>query len=140
MEWIRDEITISTQGKGMYPFTDQVQAMVRQHEIKNGFCILYIPHTSASLVINENYDPSVQSDIENFLEKLVPEMQPWMKHRLEGSDDSSSHLRSALLPVELTIPIDDGQLSLGTWQGIFLVEHRSITHHRKVEIRILRTE
>jgi secondary thiamine-phosphate synthase enzyme len=78
--------------------------------------------------------------MEDFLEKLVPEMQPWMKHRLEGSDDSSSHLRSAILPVEISIPIDEGRLSLGSWQGVFLVEHRSIGHHRQVEIRILKME
>lgn len=140
MEWIREEIEIPTRGKGLYSFTDQVQAILRKHAIKNGLCVLYIPHTSASLLINENYDPSVQSDMGNFLEKLVPEMQPWMKHRLEGSDDSSSHLRSALLPVEITIPVDDGRLNLGTWQGVFLVEHRSITHLRQVEVRILKME
>jgi secondary thiamine-phosphate synthase enzyme len=140
MEWIREDFHIATHGKGLYPFTDQVQAILRKHTVKDGLCILFIPHTSASLLINENYDPSVQTDMENFLENLVPEMQPWMKHRLEGSDDSSSHLRSALLPVEITIPIDEGRLNLGTWQGVFLVEHRSIAHHRQVEIRILKME
>jgi secondary thiamine-phosphate synthase enzyme len=138
MEWIREDIIVDTHGKGLYPFTDSVQVILRKHSVKTGLCTLFIPHTSASLLINENYDPSVQSDLENFLERLVPEMQPWMKHKLEGSDDSSSHLRSALLPVEISIPIDDNQLSLGTWQGIFLAEHRSNPHKRHVQVRIIK--
>lgn len=140
MEWIYEDIQIATHGKGLYPFTDQIQSVLRKHAVKTGLCILFIPHTSASLLINENYDHTVQTDMENFLERLVPEMQEWMKHRLEGSDDSSSHLRSAILPVEISIPVDEGRLSLGTWQGIFLVEHRSIGHLRQVEIRILKME
>ena len=140
MEWIREDLQVATHGKGLYPFTDQIQAILRKHSVRNGLCILFIPHTSASLLINENYDPSVQTDLKNFLEKLIPEMQPWMKHRLEGSDDSSSHLRSAILPVEISIPIDNGRLSLGTWQGVYLAEHRSITHLRQVEVRILKMD
>jgi secondary thiamine-phosphate synthase enzyme len=138
MDWIRDEIQVKTNGKGLYPFTEQIQAILRKHSVRDGLCVLYIPHTSASLLINENYDPSVQMDLETFLEKLIPEMQPWMKHRLEGSDDSSSHLKSALLPVEISIPIDDGQLSLGTWQGVFLAEHRTTPHLRQVSVRIMK--
>ncbi len=140
MEWIREDLQIATHGKGLYPFTVQIQAVLRKHSVKNGLCFLFIPHTSASLLINENYDPSVQTDIGNFLEQLVPEMQPWMKHRMEGSDDSSSHLRSALLPVEITIPIDEGRLSLGTWQGVFLAEHRTVAHLRQVEVRIMKMD
>jgi secondary thiamine-phosphate synthase enzyme len=140
MEWIREDLQVATHGKGLYPFTDQIQAILRKHSVQNGLCILFIPHTSASLLINENYDPSVQTDLKNFLERLVPEMQPWMKHRLEGSDDSSSHLRSAILPVEISIPIDNGRLSLGTWQGVYLAEHRSIAHLRQVEVRILKMD
>ena len=140
MEWIREDLQIATHGKGLYPFTDQIQAVLRKHSVKNGLCILFIPHTSASLLINENYDPFVQTDVGNFLEQLVPEMQPWMKHRMEGSDDSSSHLRSALLPVEITIPIDKGRLSLGTWQGVFLAEHRTVAHLRQVEVGIMKMD
>jgi secondary thiamine-phosphate synthase enzyme len=140
MNYFNGKFEINTRGKGLYPITDQVQAIVREHRLITGMCFLFIPHTSASLLINENYDPSARFDMESFLEKLVPEMQPWMKHRLEGDDDSSSHLRSALLPVELTIPIDNGILSLGTWQGVYLFEHRSITHQRTVQVRLLQID
>ena len=140
MNYFNGKFEINTRGKGLYPITDQVQALIREHRLITGMCFLFIPHTSASLLINENYDPSARFDMESFLEKLVPEMQPWMKHRLEGDDDSSSHLRSALLPVELTIPIDNGILSLGTWQGVYLFEHRSITHQRTVQVRLLQIE
>lgn len=120
----------------MYAFTDQVTALLRQWKVQEGMCHLYIPHTSASILINENYDATVQADMENFLEKLVPENQPWMRHTLEGMDDSSSHLRAGLLPTTLSIPVEKGQLALGTWQGIFLFEHRSIPHHRTIEVRL----
>jgi len=140
MEWIREELQISTRGKGLYAFTDQLHVLLRKYSVQNGLCVLFIPHTSASLLINENYDPSVQTDMENFLERLIPEMQPWMKHRLEGNDDSSSHLKAAILPTEISIPIDEGRLTLGTWQGVFLVEHRSKAHLRQIEIRIMKVE
>ncbi len=101
-------------------------------------CFLYIQHTSASLAINESYDPTARIDMQEYLERLAPEDQAWYRHTLEGPDDSSSHLRSLLLPVSLSIPVDGGELSLGTWQGIYLFEHRSAPQQRRVLIRCLK--
>jgi secondary thiamine-phosphate synthase enzyme len=136
MKWYKKTIEIHTAGKGLYPLTDSVKACIRDWGVKEGMCFLFIPHTSASILINENYDPSVQADIVAFLERLVPENQEWMRHTLEGADDSSSHLRASLLPTSISIPVENGALSLGSWQGIFLAEHRVRSHHRQVEIRI----
>jgi len=106
-------------------------------------CFLYIPHASASLAISEGYDPSSRLDVENFFERLVPENQPWFEHTIEGPDDSPSHIRSTLTQTSLSIPIDDGCLTLGIWQGIYLFEHRA--HHaeqkgmpRKIFVRFLK--
>ena len=100
-------------------------------------CYLFVQHTSASLAISESYDPTAREDMEMFLEKLVPEGQAWYTHTLEGADDSSSHLRALLTPVCLTIPIDEGRLSLGTWQGLYLIEHRAQPQRRRVLLRCL---
>lgn len=140
MNWFKHTIEIRSSGKGLYAITDKVTALIRNWGIREGMCFLYMPHTSASLLINENYDPSVQADIETFLEKTIPENQPWMQHTLEGGDDSSSHLRAALLPTSLSIPIEGGLLALGTWQGIYLVEHRRVAHRRNVEVRMFSIE
>jgi secondary thiamine-phosphate synthase enzyme len=140
MQWYKRTIEIRTSGKGLYPFSETVQSCIRGWGVKEGMCFLFIPHTSASILLNENYDPSVQADITEFLERLIPENQGWIRHTMEGADDSSSHLRSALLPSSISIPIADGILVLGTWQGIFLAEHRTRGHHRKVEIRVLDVE
>ncbi len=140
MKWLKETLSVKTHGKGLYDFTEQVRACLRKNEVHEGICYLYIPHTSASLAINENYDPTAQQDMETFMEKLVPENQPWMRHTLEGGDDSSSHLRAILGTSSLTIPIDDGLLSLGTWQGIYLFEHRQNKQDRQVLVRILAIE
>ena len=140
MEWHKKTIEIRTSGKGLYPFTETVQLCIRGWGVKEGMCTLFIPHTSASILLNENYDPSVQADIAEFFERLVPENQEWIRHTMEGADDPSSHLRSALLPSSISIPIENGVLALGTWQGIFLAEHRAKGHHRQVEIRVLSVE
>jgi len=137
MNWYKNTIEIQTRGKGLYPFTQAVIEKIKHWKIQNGMCYLYIQHTSASLVIGENYDPSAQTDMETFLNRLVPENQPWFQHTLEGSDDSPAHLRALITPTSQTIPIDDGQLSLGTWQGIYLFEHRTIPHRRQVLMRCL---
>ena len=137
MNWFKDTLEIATRGQGLYPFTQAVQNRIRQWGIQEGMCFLYIQHTSASLVISENYDPTAKVDLEAFMSRLAPEDQPWHRHTLEGPDDSPSHIRAMLTPVSLTIPIDDGQLNLGTWQGIYLFEHRSTGHRRQVLIRCL---
>src|SRR5512133_2634565 len=135
--WFKDTLTIQTRGKGLYPFTEQVTRRIRQWQVQEGMCYLFCQHTSASLLINENYDPTAKADMETFLEKLAPENQAWYRHTLEGPDDSSSHLRALLTPVSLTIPIDDGALNLGTWQGIYLFEHRAHAQRRNVLLRVL---
>ena len=94
-------------------------------------------HTSASLVISESYDPSAKRDMEEFMERLVPENQSWFQHTMEGSDDSPSHMRAMLTSTSLSIPVDHGKLSIGTWQGLYVFEHRSRSHNRKVMVRCL---
>ncbi len=137
MNWHKDTLQINTRGKGLYDFTSLVQQRITGWSIREGLCHLFLPHTSASLVISENYDPTARQDLETFLERLVPENQPWMQHTLEGGDDSSSHLRALLTNSDLAIPVDDGRLALGTWQGIYLCEHRRGGHHRRVLLRCL---
>jgi secondary thiamine-phosphate synthase enzyme len=138
MEWLKDSFSIATRGKGLVPFTQMVETRLRQWQVNEGMCFLYIPHTSASLAICESYDPTARLDLEAFLERLAPEDQPWHRHRVEGPDDSPSHMRALLTQTSLEIPIDDGQLSLGTWQGIYLCEHRSASHRREVLLRCLK--
>lgn len=137
MNWFKDILEISTRGKGLYPFTESVEARIREWNVQEGMCYLYVQHTSASLVISESYDPSAKMDLEVFMEKLAPENQPWHRHTLEGADDSPSHMRAMLTQTSLTIPVDASRLNLGTWQGIYLFEHRSRGHRRKVLIRCL---
>jgi len=137
MNWYKDTIEISTHGKGLYDLTSAVESRIQQWKIQEGICYLFAPHASASLAISENYDPTAKADLEAFMERLVPESQPWHHHTLEGSDDSPSHMRSMITHSSLTIPVDEGRLSLGTWQGISLFEHRARGHHRLVLLRCL---
>ena len=138
MEWFKDTLEIPTRGKGLYTFTDLVQDRIRHWGIQEGMCFLYMPHTSASLVVSENYDPTAREDLETFMDRLVPEDQTWHRHTLEGADDSPSHMRAMLTQTSLSIPIDLGRLSLGTWQGIYLFEHRAAPHRRQVLLRALK--
>jgi secondary thiamine-phosphate synthase enzyme len=137
MKWHKETIEISTRGKGLYPFTPVVDALIRRWEANEGMCFLYLAHTSASFVISESYDPSAKLDMEEFMERLVPENQSWFRHTMEGSDDSPSHMRAMLTSTSLSIPVDHGKLSIGTWQGLYLFEHRSRSHRRKVLVRCL---
>ncbi len=137
MNWFKETLFINTEGKGLYNITEQVQQCIKKWGVKEGMCFLYIPHCSASLVINEDYDPLVKQDLETFLNKLTPENQPWYVHNDEGPDDSPSHMRVLLMPVSIDIPIDDHKLTLGTWQGILLAEHRRGPKRREVLLRVL---
>jgi secondary thiamine-phosphate synthase enzyme len=137
MDWYKDTLVLSTQGKGLYPFTGEIADRIRRWKIGEGLCCLFIPHTSASLVVSESYDPTARMDLETALEKLVPENQPWFRHTLEGPDDSTSHIRAMLTLTSLTIPIVEGELALGTWQGVYLFEHRTRPHRRNVLLRCL---
>ncbi|KAA3646231.1 MAG: YjbQ family protein [Chloroflexi bacterium] len=139
MDWYKATLNISSQGKGMYNFTEVVSAQVREWGIEEGMCYLYMQHTSASLVIQESYDPSAKADMQEFMQRLAPENESWYVHTLEGADDSPSHMRAMLTNSDLAIPIDEGRLSLGQWQGIYLFEHRSRPHQRRVLMRGLST-
>ncbi|MBU1394883.1 MAG: secondary thiamine-phosphate synthase enzyme YjbQ [Gammaproteobacteria bacterium] len=131
------EITIPTRGKGLYAFTPQVRDWVDASGIRQGLLTLYIRHTSASLLIQENYDPTVQTDLERFLSRLVPEGDPIYEHTLEGADDMPAHVRAALTQTHLSIPVADGKPLLGTWQGIYVFEHRRAAQTRRVVLHLL---
>ncbi len=140
MDWHKLTLTIQTHGKGLYPFTDSVTRLLRKWGVREGMCYLFVQHTSASLLISESYDPTARIDLETFMEKLAPENQAWYRHTLEGPDDSPSHLRAMLTPVSLAVPVDGGELSLGTWQGLYLFEHRAQPQRRQVLVRVFRIE
>ena len=137
MNWYKTTFEISTNGKGLHDITDAVRAQLQAWGVREGMCYLFLQHTSASLVVSENWDPTARADLETFMERLVPEKDKWYTHNLEGADDATSHIRSMLTDVSLKIPVDDGDLSLGTWQGIYVFEHRSRPHRRKVLMRVL---
>ena len=131
------EITVPTRGKGLYAFTPAVRDWVQTSGIRQGLLTLYIRHTSAGLLIQENCDPTVQTDLERFLSRLVPEGDPLYEHTLEGADDMPAHVRAALTQTHLAIPVFDGGLLLGTWQGIYVFEHRRAGQTRSVVLHLL---
>jgi secondary thiamine-phosphate synthase enzyme len=130
------KIALQVNGQGLYSFTDRVASIIKQSALNEGLCNLFIQHTSASLLIQENYDPTAQEDLENWLNRLVPENDPLYKHILEGADDSPAHIKSALTAVSLAVPIEHGKLMLGTWQGIYLWEHRHFSGSRKIIVHL----
>lgn len=132
-----ETFSVHTHGKGTSEITSQVAAIVSRSAIQNGTVTVFVRHTSASLVIMENADPSARRDLEVFFEKLVPEDTPWFIHTLEGPDDMPSHIRMALTRTSEVIPIIDGRMTLGTWQGIFLFEHRSRPHTRQIAVSVI---
>lgn len=132
-----ETFSVHTHGKGTSEITSQVAAIVSRSAIQNGTVTVFVRHTSASLVIMENADPSARRDLEVFFEKLVPEDTPWFIHTLEGPDDMPSHIRMALTRTSEVIPIIDGRMTLGTWQGIFLFEHRSSPHTRQIAVSVI---
>ncbi|MDX8390900.1 MAG: secondary thiamine-phosphate synthase enzyme YjbQ [Mariprofundaceae bacterium] len=131
------ELQIRCQGRGMYDFTREIYAWMKQCGIEKGLLNLFICHTSCSMMIQENADPTVQEDMEAFLSRLVMDGDPIFRHRQEGSDDMSAHIRSALTSTSLTIPVCAGRLGLGTWQGIYLYEHRTHAMVRKVQLHLI---
>lgn len=137
MNWFKTTLEVSTRGKGLHDITEAVRFQLRDWAVQEGMCFLFLPHTSASLVMSENWDPTARADLETFLERLVSERDTWYTHDLEGPDDATSHIRSMLTDTSLTIPVDDADLSLGSWQGIYIFEHRARPHQRKVLIRAL---
>lgn len=129
-------LTIATRGQGLWPITELVGSVVRTAGIPSGLCTVFIQHTSASLLIQENADPTVRSDLLRFLDHLAPEGQHY-EHDAEGPDDMPAHIKAALLPTSLSIPVASAGLMLGTWQGIYVVEHRRQPHQRQVVVQIL---
>ncbi len=128
--------TLSTHGQGLYEFTREVTDWVAEQGVSTGLLTLFIRHTSASLLIQENADPEVQSDLRNYFARLVPPTtdpsMSYLTHTYEGPDDMPAHIKAAMMPVSLNIPITDGRLTLGTWQGLYLFEHRDKPHTRQV--------
>ena len=131
------ELTIAARGRGLYEFTSEVEAWITRSGFKNGLVTLHVRHTSASLLIQENADPDVRADLERFFQRLVPEGDPLFAHTMEGDDDMPAHIRTALTAVNLGIPVNGGQLALGTWQGIYLWEHRRAPHSRRVALHLI---
>src|ERR1051326_5277368 len=131
------ELTIETRDRAFHEFTAQVAALVGQSGLRTGLATLHLQHTSASLLIQENADPEVRRDLERFFARLVPDGDPLFRHTAEGDDDMPAHIRTALTTVNLSIPIAGGSLALGTWQGIYLWEHRMGPHTRRVTVHLL---
>jgi len=136
MKIFQQVLKIQTRGKGLQEITSEVRKVVQASKITYGLCNIFVRHTSSSLVIQENADPNVQLDMENFFRKLVPENDLGYTHTSEGPDDMPSHIRSALTKTSEQIPLADGEMLLGMWQGIFLWEHRSRSHSRNIVIHI----
>jgi secondary thiamine-phosphate synthase enzyme len=134
---IQRELAIATRGRGLHEFTDDIAHHVKRSDFKTGLAILHLLHTSASLLIQENADPDVQVDLDRFFARLVPDGDPLFTHTAEGADDMPAHVRTALTSVNLCVPITDGRLTLGTWQGIYLYEHRRDPHRRRVILHLI---
>lgn len=141
MNWYQKEIILGRKSRGFHLVTDEILNFLPEiKNIKIGIAHFFIKHTSASLTLNENFDPTVRTDMENYFNKFVPEEEPYYMHTSEGSDDMPSHIKSSLLGAGLTIPITNGRLNLGTWQGIYLNEHRSRARERTIVVTIMGKE
>lgn len=131
------ELTLATRGRGLYEFTDEIAAWLARQKAAQGLLTLHLRHTSASLLIQENADPDVRADLDRFFARLVPDGDPLFEHTCEGADDMPAHVRTALTTVNLSIPVNSGKMVLGTWQGIYLWEHRRVPHSRKVAMHFI---
>jgi len=141
MSWYQKEISLKPRGRGFHLVTDEILGQIPEvKKIKAGLMHILIKHTSASITLNENYDPDVRSDMEKYFNKTVKENEPWYDHNSEGADDMPAHIKSTLIGSSLTIPVTNGKLNLGTWQGIYLCEHRNHAGGRSVVVTILGEE
>jgi secondary thiamine-phosphate synthase enzyme len=131
------ELVIATRGRGLHEFTREVERWAERNQFKDGLLTLHLQHTSASLLIQENADPDVCRDLEAFFQRLVPDGDPLFIHTTEGDDDMAAHIRTALTAVNLSIPVSGGRPALGTWQGIYLWEHRTRPHSRRVTLHFI---
>jgi secondary thiamine-phosphate synthase enzyme len=132
-----EQLEIRTNGKGLYEITDEVQSKIDKCGVRNGTATVFVQHTSCSVIIMENADPTARRDLEEFFDRLVPEDADYFTHGSEGSDDMPSHIRMVLTRISETVPIVDGKMQLGTWQGIFLFEHRGAAHRRKIFLTVI---
>jgi len=132
-----DRVEVRSHGKGLYEFTDAVQSKIDNCGVRNGTVTVFVQHTSCSIVIMENGDSTARRDLERFFDRLVPEDADYFTHHAEGSDDMPSHIRMVLTRTSESIPIADGKMQLGTWQGIFLFEHRRAPHRRKIFVTLI---
>src|SRR5918993_919626 len=130
-------LQVSTRGKGLYDFTDEVERWLASSSIKDGLLTVFIQHTSASLTIQENADPDVIADLNDFFGRIAPEDNRLYRHTSEGPDDMPAHIRTALTATQLSVPVVGGRLALGTWQGLYVFEHRSMAHRRHVVLHLL---
>ena len=134
--WFQDTLSVRTRGRGTYDLSEQVAAVVRSSRVRTGLCHVFVQHTSASLMLCENADPTVRRDLEAFLSRMVPDGDPVYRHTAEGPDDMAAHVRTVLTHSGLSIPVADGRCALGVWQGIYLWEHRQAPHHRRVSVTV----
>ncbi|MEC9036746.1 MAG: secondary thiamine-phosphate synthase enzyme YjbQ [Verrucomicrobiota bacterium] len=130
------QFSVSTRGKGTYEITENISSIVEESEINEGVVTIFVQHTSCSLIVMENADFSARTDLHAFFEELVPEDTPYFVHTYEGRDDMPSHIRMCLTDVDKNVPIIDGRMTLGTWQGLFVFEHRHAPHTRKVSVSV----
>jgi secondary thiamine-phosphate synthase enzyme len=133
---VQSEIELATTGRGTYEITARVAEFVRTSRVTTGLCHVFTTHTSASLMICENADPDVRRDLERFMSDLAPDGDPRFVHTAEGDDDMPAHVRSVLTQTDLTLPVRDGRLALGTWQGIYVWEHRTLGHRRRILVTV----
>ena len=132
-----ESFTLETKGRGTYEITDRVQQVVRGAGVDRGLCTVFVHHTSASLIVCENAAPDVRRDLERFFAKLVPDGHPDFRHTDEGPDDMPAHVRSILTQTSLTLPVEHSRCDLGTWQGVYLWEHRTAPHRRRITVSVI---
>lgn len=134
---IQSKIEVETRGRGSQDISQAIQEVVQESGVRQGICQVFIMHTSASLILCENADPTVRSDLERFMQRLVPDGDPMFEHNAEGPDDMPAHVRSVLTASSLSLPVSEGRCSLGTWQGVYLWEHRTRSHRRCVLVTVI---
>jgi len=132
----QEQFSVSTRGRGTYDITASVRKVVESAGIETGLCHVFVHHTSASLILCENADPAVRRDLETFMAHVVPDGDPMFEHIDEGPDDMPAHVRTILTQTDLTLPVSDGRCALGTWQGIYLWEHRTAPHQRRITVTV----
>jgi len=136
MKQFTHRMQVATRGKGLYPITGEIEKWAEGQSVRTGLLTVFIQHTSASLVIQENADPDVVRDLDEFFARIAPEDAAWYRHTVEGPDDMPAHIRAALTQTQLTIPLVDTRLALGTWQGIYVFEHRARPHRRSIVLHL----